>query len=290
MALYLPTQELGAAPCGNISACSGLPLGSVNVNCSMQMAAPGGPKDVVGGYSGFPIERTLFCAQTILGEPGVAFWAAGDWTIRLHVITGTQSGMSWTSVYVCRVDALCTSIVTIASAVGSQLLTPETVYAVTIPGISHLGDPTDSIYVVFGFKKAAAAANRNVAVRCDQVLDTPILLPVPALPLPRESAIAPVLARPVVQGSSPTLAALDALARARGAACGVPPQLILPALARAQAAPPGVPQQGGAPRPSLALAAADGALEGAAARPSAATEAPSSDAPAAAVDAQSEGA
>ena len=176
MSLYIAKQDGGVASCGNMPACSGLLLATTPENCRIT-SSPGAPDTripSIGGASG--VARAAFMMQTPAGEPGVPLWNAGDWTIRLHSIPGGFSGWLLQSIHICRVSVACAVVTTIGSVSGLGITLShvvEEIDTVVVPGVSHTGDPTDTIYIVCGCSKGVFGAIPH-SFLCDQFIDTPI--------------------------------------------------------------------------------------------------------------------
>lgn len=172
-----------AAPCGWVYdpylkvACSG-------VKCAGSNGHP--LKAEIGGTPGTASHTISYKAgQSLVGlawqaAPGDVHWLSGGWIIRMNV-TGPPGfvGWIWKSAWVCRIDASCTSVATVASALNFDIpinnITP-TVYSVLLSGAAQpAAAETDEVYICLQFHNNTGY-NGSITITSDQWLQTSLYM------------------------------------------------------------------------------------------------------------------
>ena len=153
-----------------------------------EMSEAGGGTSVSGNIGPTTLgtdERVLHLAS-VVGEPGIANWAAGNWALSIHVSTG-NSDISWTQTRVCRMDSGGTNVATIGSFVGP----PDTVMDAgvqvndaPVSGSSNNRLASDRFYVVAIMSDTRPGGSHgNVRIKIDDTdteMDTPLVAQVAA--------------------------------------------------------------------------------------------------------------
>ncbi|HEB79085.1 MAG TPA: hypothetical protein ENI79_01240 [Rhodospirillales bacterium] len=157
-------QVDAAAPCGMLAACSPLANGTGSAGRNAVEGGTGGTSEVTSqiaaksaqNFAGFEIEDSL------------GFVTPGDWTVRVDVTTA--AAMNWSRVYVCVVNAACSSLATIGSnvSVGISLSTTG-IKTATVTCSQYILQPGEKIYIVcvaengtFGALSVGWTPNQNI--------------------------------------------------------------------------------------------------------------------------------
>lgn len=115
------------------------------------------------------------------GQAGVMFqivppagtgWAAGTWTVRLNVTTGSAAACTWTDTYVCRTNSSDVSQATIGSLTGQSIAINTTgVKSMNVTGSAQTPSAGDKVYIVLLFN--SPSANQQFSVQFNQNIDSP---------------------------------------------------------------------------------------------------------------------
>ena len=185
MTKYLMWQQKAAtADCGEIAACSSGTAGTPTASRSSEAddsGVPGAPafnaSVTITGDSGAGLWRSVHI-QSIAGQPNLAEWPAGTWSIRLTVASG-NANIKWAKIWVCRVSNACGTVSTIGSKGGlGKALDPGGTYLASVTGGASSGATDDTIYLVFGFRNFSAS-NQTVTLTYDAKEGTPLPIAVP---------------------------------------------------------------------------------------------------------------
>lgn len=104
--------------------------------------------------------------------PTSTSWDAGTWTVRFNVTTQNMN-VSWSSVYICRVNSSCTNQATIGSSTGLGIsLGSPGVKSTTVTGSSQSPSAGDKVLVLCLFDNSAMT-NQTVGITPDQNIDSP---------------------------------------------------------------------------------------------------------------------
>lgn len=163
--------------CAAMSSCSGASIvGAVRSQTECAAAGPVGVTNPLMTIQANQIRAKMFM-QSKLGEPGVAEWAAGNWTVRVNPSL-VNNNVRLDDVYICRVNAVCGTVTTIGSLTGLNQVWNAGVKTHVVPGALDIGNASDTIYIVLVFRETSGIA-RNFSALLDQTIDTPIELAAP---------------------------------------------------------------------------------------------------------------
>ena len=104
------------------------------------------------------------------------FWGPGTWTVLLNVTTA-QSGTSitWTDVFICRVNSSGVSQATIASktALAIALSTTGVKTATVTGGLAQVPNAGDKVYAVLAFTNSSSSQARTFSFTPNQTISGP---------------------------------------------------------------------------------------------------------------------
>jgi hypothetical protein len=188
-------QTATAAGAGSAVACSGAVLigGGQEKNSLCTVGGTPAASPVTVGGSQFDAGA---------GQAGVMYeivpvgyvWAAGDYVVRLNV-TSANANITWTGTFICRLNSANVNQATIGSLTGQTTsLSATGVKTHTVSGSAQTPTAGDKIYAVLVFN--SGGANQSFACQFDQLIDTPLVMPV---------SITPGVADLLMAGAAPTV-------------------------------------------------------------------------------------
>lgn len=177
---------------------SGNPISSATPFCADGIAAPtmisfdaaegGSPGEVeiitiLGTPNGVVDWLGFVCGM----RPGDQFteWAAGDYTIRIYVLT-THASAKWRGTWLCRLDDSDNVLETLGSTQDQNIsLSTGGVKSMTVSG-AYVGAPAvdDKIVAVMQFR-STIAAHANIGIVPNQLISTPLSLPASSFIVPQ---------------------------------------------------------------------------------------------------------
>jgi hypothetical protein len=174
--LHIQKSPPGAA-CGQIAACSGLSVATTARGKFMDDSGiPAAPiqNQTITTQADNIVKRALH-VESSAGLPGLVEWSGGNWVIWI-LVSVANVNMKWTRFYICRVNTSCGSVTTIGSRTGLGYtcnIGTKAFNVNTAAGGPHVGDPTDVIYVVYGFRSTSGAAE-TCTLSMNQLVSTPL--------------------------------------------------------------------------------------------------------------------
>lgn len=170
--LYLAQQTDTADGCGILTGCSGGTAATTVCNKEMSRLGTPGVVPVVCTLAA-SVKRITQIFQTKVGDLGnLATWAAGTWTVRLHVSVA-NSRHRVEDVYICRCTSGCVNVATIGHATFSQTLTPAATYSFSVTGAAQSPSAGDQILVIIVTQNTVASI-QSATILPDVIIDTPI--------------------------------------------------------------------------------------------------------------------
>jgi hypothetical protein len=133
--------------------------------------------------------------QSNTNEPNLTSWQSGNWTVRFN-ITGSNSNLTWDSVYIYRMSSNCGTANLVASATGMGIsMGSVQVLSKTLSGSSQSASASDTIYVILAIKNSQNT-NQSFSYHSDQLIDTPLSAALPfVFPPPKRKKRPPREAR-----------------------------------------------------------------------------------------------
>ena len=166
--------------------------GQPNAFCSGQTSAASADarQAILGGAAG-TVAHTVTMAASATDVIGVNFeipaaslaglvWAAGQWTVRLHITTANLN-VSLDSISICQVNNACASVSSIVSTqtgIGDPL--NATTHTVQFNGVAVPSPAsTDTVQILLAFTNALASS-QAFAYKADVLIDSPFgVVPIP---------------------------------------------------------------------------------------------------------------
>lgn len=133
-------------------------------------------------------ERLGWMLQSAPGEPGGITWPTGTVVSRLN-ITSAPGTLYLHAIYVCRITSAGVLVGSYGSLTGMHVTLSPGVKTHNVPVSRITGSVTDELYMVYSFHNHELLINQSVGITPDQVIDTPIVPPVPGDG--REAVLAP---------------------------------------------------------------------------------------------------
>ena len=169
--IYNQTANLAAV---EAVSCSGAVLmggGQEQSSLCSVGGTPAGSPVVVGG-SQFDAGAGQAGVMFEIVPPAGTVWAAGNWTVRLNVTTGSAAACTWTGTFLCRHNSSNVNQGSFGSLTGQTTAINTTgVKSHVVSGSSQTPSAGDKVYIVLVF--SSPSANQQFSVQFDQAIDSP---------------------------------------------------------------------------------------------------------------------
>ena len=160
--------------CGVSTFCA---TGSINTDeLTSQLEVDGTPGSTPQAADIDSNQTTLISFMQSTGGVGEETWDAGTWSIPFNV-TDSQSNLTWTNVWVCRVSDTCGHVATIGQT-SPDVEVSGGVITHTVSGSEHTGDASDDVYIVAEVHNDHGHTDRTIQITPDQTVVSPIEAPV----------------------------------------------------------------------------------------------------------------
>ena len=172
---FTQTDDTGSFGCTatELLGCSGLSAGgdltTNDARACVNGGTPGTGSNIINLFS----SETNVVEKAFICDVGSSVsWDSGTWTIRLNV-TASNMNITWTRVYVCRINSTCVNQETIGSntAVGISLGTTG-VKSTTVSGSAQTPAVGDKVLIVLAFTNGAMSVQAATSVP-NQDIDSP---------------------------------------------------------------------------------------------------------------------
>lgn len=126
-------------------------------------------------------ESNIIGAQFEIQPSASTTWNSGTWTVRINITTANMN-LTWTAVYICRVNSSCTNQATIGSATGLNISLGTTgVKSTTVSGSAQTPSAGDIVLVLLlisngamSLQTANLTANQNIDSPFTAVVDVTV--------------------------------------------------------------------------------------------------------------------
>ena len=172
---FTQTDNTGSFGCSaaELLGCSGLAASGDLTTADARACVNGGTAGTGNNIINLFSSETNVVEKAFICDVGSGVsWDSGTWTIRLN-ITASNMNITWTHVYVCRIDSNCVNQATIGSntAVGISLGTTG-VKSTTVSGNAQTPSAGDKVLIVLAFTNGAMSVQAATSVP-DQNIDSP---------------------------------------------------------------------------------------------------------------------
>jgi hypothetical protein len=201
---YTQTDDTGSFGCiaSELLGCSGLSGASDLQSTDLRACTVGGTPGVgasfinIGSSQTNVVEKAFACDVA----SGVS-WDAGTWTIRLN-ITASNMNLTWSQVYVCRINSTCVNQETIGSNTAVNIsLSTTGVKSTTVSGSAVTPSAGDKVLIVLAFTNGAMSS-QSAQYTPDQDIDSPFTAS-------SDVSITSGLGQLTLTGQTPTVFLLD---------------------------------------------------------------------------------